>query len=242
MILLEGGVPLYEQADWGPLKKDMGKPLRLPVNELIVHHSLVPDVPCGDTVTHEIAALHSIDVYHTVERGWDGFAYNFAVFLSGHAYVGRGPDRIGAHTERRNSSSLGIVFVTDGQVNALTHAARAAFHSLVTYLILTGALSPNYSLSPHSRYKETVCPGPKIKAQLARLMRDVLRDWPVLRAGDRGTAVAYLQNYLSTIGLLQEHVVGHFGAATLAAVKQFQRDNSLVDDGLVGYRTWALIP
>ena len=34
---------------------------------------------------------------------------------------------------------------------------------------------------------------------------------------------------------------GHFGEGTLAAVKEYQRANNLVVDGVVGARTWALL-
>lgn len=36
-------------------------------------------------------------------------------------------------------------------------------------------------------------------------------------------------------------VTGSFDAATEAAVRQFQRDNGLVPDGIVGPRTWATL-
>ncbi|WP_305095672.1 N-acetylmuramidase domain-containing protein [Croceibacterium aestuarii] len=58
------------------------------------------------------------------------------------------------------------------------------------------------------------------------------RTRPVLREGDRGDAVKYLQ------GLLGVHPDGVFGAGTQVALIDFQRDHRLTPDGIVGAKTW----
>lgn len=58
---------------------------------------------------------------------------------------------------------------------------------------------------------------------------------PTLRRGARGDLVKQLQTKL------QVGVDGNFGPATEAALRQFQRDNRLVPDGIVGPRTWAAL-
>lgn len=57
----------------------------------------------------------------------------------------------------------------------------------------------------------------------------------VLRRGDRGEQVKVLQEFLH---LAQD---GIFGAITEEAVRQFQRDNGLWVDGVVGADTWNKI-
>jgi peptidoglycan hydrolase-like protein with peptidoglycan-binding domain len=65
---------------------------------------------------------------------------------------------------------------------------------------------------------------------------------PTLRRGSSGDAVVELQE------LLNEHGYGlnpdgKFGAKTEEAVKDFQKQNGLVADGIVGDATWStLIP
>lgn len=54
----------------------------------------------------------------------------------------------------------------------------------------------------------------------------------VLKRGSKGTAVKILQQ------VLKLNVDGIFGPATELAVKQFQKDNNLVVDGIVGNNTW----
>ncbi len=61
--------------------------------------------------------------------------------------------------------------------------------------------------------------------------------FPLLRRGYRGNAVKLLQCYLNLYG--EELTVdGVFGADTQAAVIQFQTENSLSADGVVGGNTW----
>ena len=59
----------------------------------------------------------------------------------------------------------------------------------------------------------------------------------VLRRGDTGAEVRYLQELLTTAGW-PVAADGVFGAATEEAVRAFQAANGLEADGVVGARTW----
>lgn len=63
---------------------------------------------------------------------------------------------------------------------------------------------------------------------------------PMLKKGSKGEAVKGLQNALRQRG---QHVDvdGVFGPATENAIRQFQRDASLADDGIVGPDTWGAL-
>lgn len=63
---------------------------------------------------------------------------------------------------------------------------------------------------------------------------------PVLRKGDRGEYVKLAQTELIEHGydVGKWGADGVFGAATEAAVKQFQKDNGLSADGVIGPKTW----
>jgi len=60
---------------------------------------------------------------------------------------------------------------------------------------------------------------------------------PVLHRGEDGDAVASLQSRLRAHGF-DITIDGNFGAATELAVKQFQLQQGLVSDGIVGPTTW----
>ena len=63
---------------------------------------------------------------------------------------------------------------------------------------------------------------------------------PTLRRGDKGAYVTLAQTELKNKGydLGSCGVDGDFGRATEAAVKQFQKDNGLQADGVIGPKTW----
>lgn len=63
----------------------------------------------------------------------------------------------------------------------------------------------------------------------------------VLRKGSQGDEVKELQRKLVTLGYAPGPIDGDFGDVTLAAVKKFQKDYSLVVDGIVGNQTWTAL-
>ena len=66
---------------------------------------------------------------------------------------------------------------------------------------------------------------------------------PTLKRGDKGDSVKYLQTLLIARGydLGKWGADGDFGAATEAAVKRYQRDWDLKQDGVVGKDTWRML-
>jgi peptidoglycan hydrolase-like protein with peptidoglycan-binding domain len=72
-----------------------------------------------------------------------------------------------------------------------------------------------------------------------QVLEDESQPRPTLRRGDRSDDVAYLQGLLNDAGYDVGSADGIFGARTEAAVRQFQADNGLTADGIVGKRTWG---
>jgi peptidoglycan hydrolase-like protein with peptidoglycan-binding domain len=62
-----------------------------------------------------------------------------------------------------------------------------------------------------------------------------------LRYGDTGTAVTEMQEKLIALGYLAGDADGKYGLATKAAVIKFQRENTLVRDGIAGYKTLSAL-
>lgn len=65
-------------------------------------------------------------------------------------------------------------------------------------------------------------------------------DYPV-KFGMRGDKVQAVQTMLIEKGFLGGEADGVFGSETLNAVKEFQRSNGLVADGIVGYDTYQYL-
>jgi len=61
---------------------------------------------------------------------------------------------------------------------------------------------------------------------------------PTLRRGNRGSYVTYLQKLLESNLIPVGGIDGIFGTRTENAVRQFQQNNNLAVDGIVGPKTW----
>ena len=64
---------------------------------------------------------------------------------------------------------------------------------------------------------------------------------PVLENKRAGASVKALQGLLNGLGYSCGTVDGEFGSKTLAAVKKFQKENGLTQDGIVGAKTWGAL-
>lgn len=69
----------------------------------------------------------------------------------------------------------------------------------------------------------------------------VLPPRPTLRQGNRGIYVQYLQQKLTTKLYPLGAIDGIFGSGTRQAVVEFQRENGLTADGIVGPATWEVV-
>lgn len=65
--------------------------------------------------------------------------------------------------------------------------------------------------------------------------------YPILRQGNRGVYSAILQDALNHLGYSTGTIDGIFGAKTRSAVVNFQRNNGITADGVVGCATWIAI-
>ena len=69
--------------------------------------------------------------------------------------------------------------------------------------------------------------------------RILIETFPILRRGDRGKSVAVVQATLDPTNV--GPVDSIFGPRTEAAVKDYQRFSQLIDDGIVGPKTWKAL-
>lgn len=62
-----------------------------------------------------------------------------------------------------------------------------------------------------------------------------------LQPGNRGSQVIEIQQRLRELGYFDQQPTGYFGPITTDAVRQFQRSNGLIPDGIVGQRTQSVL-
>jgi len=104
-----------------------------------------------------------------------------------------------------------------------------------TYWGMLNGVSYEEPAVPVSTEKETTSTASTTKKNTKKGM-DV--SYPTLRRGAKGDLVYQMQALLQKDGSNLE-VDGIFGIGTLSAVKSFQKRHGLVDDGIVGPKTWA---
>ena len=93
-------------------------------------------------------------------------------------------------------------------------------------------LNPNYVVEVGESTCEAVCEF----LGVTYIPRE-LNNYPTIRNGSRGNFVRILQYLLNWYGA-NLSVDGVFGGGTQVAVQQFQRENGLTVDGIVGKNTW----
>jgi hypothetical protein len=216
----------------------VGHPMPAGAKSLVVlHHTYRPHRPCGDRLALERGDLRSVDRYHR-EQKWGGIGYHFAGFQSGNIYQCRSVTRTGAHTKGQNSKSIGYALFIDGDVHEPTAAALETFQEWLRGGVSSGMLEPNYVVRPHSDFANKSCPGRRVTPLIPKMIPTANR--PLLRVGDRGELVTDVQRRLVLATHLKEtDINGYFDPSTMEAVREFQREHRLVEDGIVGPHTWA---
>lgn len=130
----------------------------------VLHHTAYP-------VTDEVKALkgraswgaaqkhaRTAQRLHRHIRGWNDVGYHYLVDWEGRILEGRPLDRLGAHVERHNTGSVGIVLMGDFSKQRPTAKQLDALKSLLRWLSWRLDLSPKH-IAGHHHMKFTACPG-----------------------------------------------------------------------------------
>lgn len=80
-----------------------------------------------------------------------------------------------------------------------------------------------------------------VTASIAFLFPGGVEATDILRPGDRGTEVKFLQERLQSLGYSIPRADGIYGSMTEEAVEEFQASNGLTTDGIVGHQTWEAL-
>ncbi|MDD6049861.1 MAG: peptidoglycan-binding protein [Clostridiales bacterium] len=147
-----------------------------------------------------------------------------------------------AYTQQRLYSLGYFTGTRDGQFGSGTLSAVKAFQrkngltsdgvvgpATIKVLFSSGALAAEEATqAPTQKPTPTPTPSPTPGATPSR----------TLRYGASGEDVKLLQNRLIDLGYLSGKADGTFGSTTLAAVKAFQKNNALTQDGVAGTQTY----
>jgi hypothetical protein len=189
--------------------------------------------------------------YHQTHGYSDG-AYSYLVCQHGSVYEMRGAAHRSAAQGPGNSRYLAVQY-HGGPGTPFTAPARNAIRDLIS----RGPAGARSTVITHREVPgcATACPGDQISRWVAGGMITgstsspqpaPARQRPVLRRGDRSSAVSELQQVLNRALRAGLTVDGIFGPATEAAVRLYQRWQTdhglpLAQDGIVGPATWAAL-
>lgn len=243
-VLLAAGLKVAETPGWADRgRRDMPAPLGV-----MCHHTASRGPANMPTLNLLIKGRDDLPgPLSQLGLGRDGTYYVVAAGQANHA--GRG---IWRGITTGNASFIGIEAENDGKGEVWPEVQLDAYRRGVAAILRKLGAAANMCVG-HKEY----APNRKIdpagidmdpfRAEVDRLIhglappaklieaQDVLKR-PTLRRGMKGAAVAELQQKL---GLQPADQV--FGALTEGAVRAFQRSKSLVPDGIVGPKTWALL-
>lgn len=157
--------------------------MKLPVGELWIHHTVTP-------VTNDPFKDWRLVQSVAFSRGFSDISYSYGVHPSGIILEGRG-DYVGAHTQGRNSTSLGCVLIGNYEEQQPTKEMIQAVQWLRDWLIDNNKLrgGKTYPTGGHRDVASTACPGRNAYAKLNE-MRGPLNLAAPVSAAPEGVPVA----------------------------------------------------
>jgi hypothetical protein len=244
-VLEKAGLKVAEVPDWRTRgRMEMGT-----VRGVMVHHTA--GSPRGNMPTLDLLVKGRPDLPGPLAQlglGRDGTFYVVAAGKCNHAGAGawRG-------VTTGNTSFIGIEAENTGlpddnwptiQRDALSRGAAAILAHIMSDATMACG-HKEYAL-PRGRKDDPLFSMPEFREEVANILASgvppapliPLRDGqsrPTLRRGAQGPLVVTLQQRLGIEN------PGFFGPKTEAAIREVQRTNDLVPDGIVGPKTWAVV-
>lgn len=182
------------------------------------------------------------------ERGWRDVGYHFFIRKDGEVEHGRSLEDPPAAQQGHNTATIAICLhglkrenFTKLQFESLISLCRDIDRAYDNQLTFHGHCEVSGKTCPVFDYQTVLgltAAGERKNAPDSHVQKEAQ---PMLELTAQGAAVTRLQTLLNQKLHLSLMVDGHFGQATLKAVLMFQRKKGLVDDGIVGARTWSAL-
>lgn len=127
------------------------------IDTIVVHHS-------GNTDTPE-----KIKDLHVNKNGWEDIGYHYMISRDGEIIEGRSPDKIGAHVNGFNESSIGICLLGNFDIERSNEAQLGALRKLILQMMYRFDLSSS-AVSFHRDFPNAgkTCPGENITRGMVR--------------------------------------------------------------------------
>ncbi len=248
-VLLDAGLKVAEQPGW----RTRGRGNVGMIEGVICHHTAGPKT--GIMPSLGVVTNGRLDLPGPLAQlclGRDGTFFVVAAGRANHAGVGNWQ---GVTTG--NTSFIGIEAENTGQstgsnsdpwpavqLNSYRRGVAAILKKIGADAIMCCG-HKEYAL-PVGRKSDPTFDMDDLRMQVASIMAGTAPQPSAIPASDSDNRPTLRRDAVDDlVELIQSRVgvpvTGSFDAATEAAVRQFQRDNGLVPDGIVGPRTWATL-
>ncbi|MCB9831064.1 MAG: N-acetylmuramoyl-L-alanine amidase [Planctomycetes bacterium] len=148
----------------------MEKPWRI-----TVHHSAEPERPPTDLAA-SVAQMQRFQGFHQDDRGWADIGYHYVIDGAGRIFEGREIGLQGAHagTRELNRGNIGVCLMGDFSRLEPTAEQKKALRRLLSWLCESRRIHPRFIVGHRAGMKDiakdTICPGARLEAFLARLI------------------------------------------------------------------------
>ncbi|KAI4460617.1 peptidoglycan recognition protein [Holotrichia oblita] len=157
IAIVFGGCPtIISKNDWGGAEAVKIEYAIKPVKYVIIHHTSTPTCTTEADCSRRLVNMQS---YHIDEQNFDDIGYNFIIGGDGQIYEGAGWHKVGAHTLKWNSKSVGIAFMGDYQSTTPTAKQLEAGQNLIQCGVDKGEIDRQYKLLGARSLRPTDSPG-----------------------------------------------------------------------------------
>lgn len=209
--------------------------------ELHIHHTWRPNHQIYFDRPDPLYWQEAMRRFHVDTNGWSDIGQHVTLLPDGRFVTGRDFGRNPASIVGYNTNAFAVEMIGDFDIgkDPFDGPQKESALELARWFDQKGIY-----IRFHRETSSKTCPGSSIdKTAFLNEMRKGNDSYalPTLRRGNRGDAVAVLQEKLIRLGYDVGPVDGSFGPQTQSAVLAFQRDQNLEQDGVVGPKTRAAL-
>ncbi|GFT86099.1 peptidoglycan-recognition protein SC2 [Nephila pilipes] len=165
-------IEIVSRAAWGARDSLSNETMVTPVPHLFIHHTAMSE--CNDFESC-CRMMRTIQNLHMDGNGWDDIGYNFLIGGDGRVYMGRGWNRVGAHTYGFNRIAVAFSLMGDFSHKLPSELMLNTTKSLIKCAEDENHVLGNYKLHGHRNAGCTECPG--------SALYNLIKAWPHFEGG-----------------------------------------------------------
>ncbi|GIY81438.1 peptidoglycan-recognition protein LB [Caerostris darwini] len=165
-------VEIVSRERWGARTSKSIEHMQTPVPHLFIHHTAMRE--CNDFESCS-KMMRAIQNFHMDDRGWDDIGYNYLIGGDGRVYMGRGWQRVGAHTYGFNRNGIAFSLMGDFSNKLPSEEMLNTTKKLIKCAENGNYVMSDYKLHGHRDAGCTACPG--------NTLYEHIKEWPYFEGG-----------------------------------------------------------